>query len=155
PRHSATLVAIAPGGGEDVVGVAGELHPRTAAAFDLPRGVLAFTLSMDALLSRAALVPQYHSIPRFPAVLRDLAVVLEERIQVADALAAIHEEPLVEEAAVFDVYRGKPLPEGKKNVAVAIRYRAPDRTLTDAEADAAHARIVKRLGEKLGAELRG
>jgi phenylalanyl-tRNA synthetase beta chain len=56
---------------------------------------------------------------------------------------------------LFDVYRGTPLPAGKKNLAFAISYRAPDRTLTDAEADAAHGRIVKRLAEKLGAELRG
>jgi phenylalanyl-tRNA synthetase beta chain len=53
------------------------------------------------------------------------------------------------------VYRGAPLPEGKKNLAFAISYRTADRTLTDAEADAAHGRIVKRLAESLGAELRG
>ncbi|HUL58667.1 MAG TPA: phenylalanine--tRNA ligase subunit beta [Anaeromyxobacteraceae bacterium] len=154
PRHSATLVA-RDGGKDEIVGDAGELHPRVAAAFDLPRGVLAFRLSFDALLRLARLVPQYRPVPRFPAVLRDLAVVVEEGVQAADVLAAIRSEALVEDASVFDVYRGKPLPEGRKNVAVAIRYRAPDRTLTDAEADAAHARIVKRLGEQLRAELRG
>jgi phenylalanyl-tRNA synthetase beta chain len=53
------------------------------------------------------------------------------------------------------VYRGPPIPAGKKNLALAIRYRAADRTLTDAEADAAHARIVARLRDGLGAELRG
>jgi len=56
---------------------------------------------------------------------------------------------------LFDVYRGAPLQAGKKNLAFAISYRAPDRTLTDAEADAAHARIVQRLRARLGAELRG
>ncbi len=150
PRHSATILAAgAP------VGEVGELHPAVAGAFDLPRGVLALRLSLDALVRHARLVPQYRAIPRFPAVLRDLAVVLDDAVQAADVLAAIREEPLVEDASVFDVYRGKPLAEGKKNVAVAIRYRAADRTLTDAEADAAHARIVKQLTAKLGAELRG
>jgi phenylalanyl-tRNA synthetase beta chain len=133
----------------------GELHPRVAAAFELPRGVLAFRLSLDALLRAARLVPQHRSIPRLPAVLRDLAVVLEERAQAAAVEALVREEPLVEAVTLFDVYRGAPLPPGKKNLAFAIAYRAPDRTLTDAEADAAHARIVKRLAEKLGAELRG
>jgi phenylalanyl-tRNA synthetase beta chain len=150
PRHSAKVLA-----GADVLGVVGELHPRVAAAFELPRGVLAFRLSLDALLRAARLVPRHRSIPRLPAVLRDLAVVLEEGAQAAAVEALVREEPLVEAVTLFDVYRGAPLPPGKKNLAFAIAYRAPDRTLTDAEADAAHARIVKRLAEKLGAELRG
>jgi phenylalanyl-tRNA synthetase beta chain len=152
PRHSAAVRA-AEGG--DVLGAVGELHPRAAAAFDLPRGVLAFWLSLDALTARMHLVPQHRAIPRLPAVLRDLAVVVDEAVTAASVDAAVREEPLVEAVTLFDVYRGAPLPAGKKNLAFAISYRAPDRTLTDAEADAAHARIVKRLGEELGAELRG
>jgi phenylalanyl-tRNA synthetase beta chain len=152
PRHSAIVRAAE---GDDVLGVVGELHPRTAAAFDLPRGVLAFRLSLDALLRRMRLVPQHRPIPRLPAVLRDLAVVVDDAVTAASVEAAVREEPLVEAVRLFDVYRGAPLPAGKKNLAFAISYRAPDRTLTDAEADAAHARIVQRLGAKLGAELRG
>ncbi|HEX9051506.1 MAG TPA: phenylalanine--tRNA ligase subunit beta [Anaeromyxobacter sp.] len=152
PRNSAILHAAE---GEGVIGVAGELHPRAAAAFDLPRGVLAFRLSLDALTARMHLVPQHRPLPRFPAVLRDLAVVVDDAVTAASVEAAVREEPLVEAVTVFDVYRGAPLPEGKKNLAFAISYRAPERTLTDAEADAAHARIVQRLGAKLGAELRG
>jgi phenylalanyl-tRNA synthetase beta chain len=150
PRHSARLLA-----GKDEVGEAGELHPRVAAAFELPRGVLAFRLSLDALLRIARMVPQHRSIPRLPAVLRDLAVVVDDGAPAAAVEALVREEPLVESVTLFDVYRGAPLPQGKKNLAFAISYRAPDRTLTDAEADAAHARIVKRLAQKLGAELRG
>jgi phenylalanyl-tRNA synthetase beta chain len=150
PRHSAKVLA-----GDDVLGAVGELHPRVAGAFELPRGVLAFRLSLDALLRAAALVPQHRPIPRFPAVLRDLAVVLDEAAPAAALEALVREEPLVERVTLFDVYRGAPLPAGKKNLAFAIAYRAPDRTLTDAEADAAHARIVQRLAAKVGAELRG
>jgi phenylalanyl-tRNA synthetase beta chain len=150
PRTSAAILA-----GEDRLGEVGELHPRVAAAFELPRGVLAFRLSFDALARASRLVPQYRGIPRFPAVLRDLAVVVSEEVQAEAVLAAVREEPLVEDATLFDVYRGAPIPAGKKNLALAIRYRAPDRTLTDAEADAAHARIVKRLAAVVGAELRG
>jgi phenylalanyl-tRNA synthetase beta chain len=152
PRTSARVLAAA---GEDVLGDVGELHPRTAAAFDLPRGVLAFRLSLDALLRHGRLVPQHRAIPRLPAVLRDLAVVVDDAVTAASVEAAVREEPLVDAVTLFDVYRGAPLAAGKKNLAFAISYRAPDRTLTDAEADAAHARIVKRLGAKLGAELRG
>ncbi len=151
PRKSARAVAAS----GEVLGEVGELHPRAAAAFELPRGVLAFRLSLDALLGRASLVPQYRAIPRLPAVLRDLAVVLDDAATAASVEALVREEPLVESVTIFDVYRGPPLPAGKKNLAFAIAYRAPDRTLTDAEADAAHARIVQRLRAKLGAELRG
>jgi phenylalanyl-tRNA synthetase beta chain len=150
PRHSATVVA-----GGDPVGEVGELHPRVADAFELPRGVHAFRLSLEALLRAARLVPQHRPIPRFPAVLRDLAVVVRDDVPSASVEALVREEPLVASVTLFDVYRGAPLPPGKKNLAFAIAYRAADRTLTDAEADAAHARIVKHLAEALGAELRG
>ena len=152
PRTSATILAE---GGERVLGEVGELHPRVAAAFELPRGVLAFELHVDALLAAARLVPQHRPIPRLPAVLRDVAVVVNEAATAASVEALVREEPLVEAVTLFDVYRGQPLPAGKKNLAFAIAYRAPDRTLTDAEADAAHARIVQRLRSRLGAELRG
>jgi phenylalanyl-tRNA synthetase beta chain len=150
PRTSARV-----GAGAETLGEVGELHPRVAAAFELPRGVLAFRLSFDALARAARLMPQYRGVPRFPAVLRDLAVVVQDEVQAEAVLAAVREEPLVEDATLFDVYKGAPIPAGKKNLALAIRYRASDRTLTDAEADAAHARIVKRLVAAVGAELRG
>jgi phenylalanyl-tRNA synthetase beta chain len=151
PRHSARVL----GADGASLGAVGELHPRVAAAFDLPPGVLAFRLSLDALTARMRRVPQHRPIPRLPAVLRDLAVVVGEPVTAASVEAAVREEPLVEEVTLFDVYRGAPIPPGKKNLALAIRYRAPDRTLTDAEVDAAHGRIVARLAKALGAELRG
>ncbi|HSN92643.1 MAG TPA: phenylalanine--tRNA ligase subunit beta, partial [Anaeromyxobacteraceae bacterium] len=156
PRHSARLLA-APGDAhpDEVLGEVGEIDPRAAAAFELPRGVFAFRLSLDALVDRARLVPQYRPIPRFPAVLRDLAVVVADAVRAEDLLALVREERLVEEATLFDVYTGAPIPAGKKNVALSIRYRAPERTLTDPEVDAAHASIVGRLAARLGAQLRG
>jgi phenylalanyl-tRNA synthetase beta chain len=150
PRNSARLRI-----GDDVLGSVGELHPRVAAAFDLPRAVLAFELRFDHLARAARLVPQHRAIPRLPAVLRDLAVVVEDAVPAATVEAVVRSEPLVEDVTLFDVYKGAPLPAGRKNLALAIRYRAPDRTLTDAEVDEAHRRIVKQLGERVGAELRG
>lgn len=136
------------------LGAMGEVHPRVAQAFDLPRGVLAFELDAAELLAAARLVPGYRPIPRLPAVLRDLAVVVDEAVAAAAVTAVVREEPLVEEVTLFDVYRGAPLADGRKSLALAIRYRAPDRTLTDAEADAAHANIVDRLARAVGAKLR-
>jgi phenylalanyl-tRNA synthetase beta chain len=155
PRHSARIVRPDGQRGEETLGELGELHPRVAAAFDLPRGTLAFELSLEALLRGAKLVPQYQRIPSLPAVLRDLAVVVDETVTTASVEALIREEKLVEGVTLFDVYRGAPLASGKKNLALAIRYRAPDRTLTDADADAAHGRIVERLKQQVHAELRG
>lgn len=151
PRVAATVKA-ADG---EALGWVGELHPRVAKAFDVPRGVLAFELRVDALVRHGALVPRYHAIPSLPAVHRDLAVLVADAVTAEAVLAAVREEPLVEDATLFDVYRGAPIPAGKKNLALAIRYRAADRTLTDAEAEAAHQAIVARLAARLGAELRG
>jgi phenylalanyl-tRNA synthetase beta chain len=150
PRTSALLKRAG-----EVLGAVGELHPRVADAFELPRGVFAFELHLDALVRAAQLVPRYRRIPNLPAVLRDLAVVVDEAVTTASVEAVIREEPLVEVVTLFDVYRGAPLLPGKKNLALAIRYRAPDRTLTDADAEAAHRRILERLAKQVRAELRG
>jgi len=115
-----------PGGG-----AAGEVHPRVAAAFELPAGVYAFEMSFEALAHRARLVPAYRSVPRFPAVLRDLAVVVDERVLAEAVLALVREEPLVETVTLFDVYRGPPVPEGRKSLAspsVTARPTAPSPT---------------------------
>ena len=138
------------------VGAVGEIHPRTAAAFELPRGVFGFELDVEPLVGAMQLVARYAPVPRLPALLRDLAVVVTYRVRSADVLAAVRAEPLVEDVTLFDVYTGPPIPSGKKNLAMAISYRAADRTLTDAEADAAHARILERLrtDPAVAAELR-
>ncbi len=151
PRASASLVV-----GETVLGTVGELHPRAARALELPEGVQLFELDLEALVQVAEVVPRLRPLNRFPAVLRDLAVVVPESEPAEDIRAVIQEVggPLVEEVLVFDVYVGKPLPPGRKNLAFALRYRAPDRTLKDDEVQAAHARIVEEVNRRLGAELR-
>ena len=155
PRSAATIEWLDERGTFRALGVAGEVHPRVAAAFDLPRGVFAFDLSFEELLRAAKLIHGHTEVPRFPAVLRDLAVVVLDEVDARAVLDVVRGERLVEEVSLFDVYRGAPIPDGKKNLAMAIRYRAADRTLTDAEADAAHGRIVERLRGEVAAELRG
>ncbi len=152
--HPRVTAAVLSGGA--CLGVVGELHPRVAAAFGLPRGVLAFQLAVEALVARASLVPRFAGVPRFPAVLRDVAVVVADEVAAEAVAVAIRAEPLVEAVTLFDVYTGAPVPAGRKSLAFALRYRAADRTLTDAEADAAHARILERLrgDPALRAELR-
>jgi phenylalanyl-tRNA synthetase beta chain len=151
PRACASLCV-----GQTVLGTVGELHPQAAKALDLPKGVQLFELDVEQLLAVADVVPRLHALNRFPAVLRDLAVVVPESKPAEDIRAVIQEvgRPLVEEVLVFDVYRGSPLPPGRKNLAFALRYRAADRTLRDEEVQAAHARIVEEVNRRLGAALR-
>jgi phenylalanyl-tRNA synthetase beta chain len=150
-RASAVLSA-----GRTVLGTVGELHPEVAKALDLPRGVYLFEVDLEALVQVSDVVPHLRGLNRFPAVLRDLAVVVPETKAAEDIRAVIHEVggPLVEEVLIFDVYTGSPLPPGRKNLAFALRYRAPDRTLRDEEVQTAHARIVEEVNRRLGAELR-
>jgi phenylalanyl-tRNA synthetase beta chain len=151
PRASATLWL-----GDTLLGSVGELHPRVARSLNLPEGVFLFELDFETLVRVADVVPRLRPLNRFPAVLRDLAVVVPDATPAEEVRNVIREVggALVEEVLVFDVYSGKPLPAGKKNLAFALRYRAPDRTLKDEEVQAAHAHIVDEVNRRLGAELR-
>ncbi|MFT3836587.1 MAG: phenylalanine--tRNA ligase subunit beta [Myxococcaceae bacterium] len=151
PRAAATVWS-----GKTRLGTVGELHPRAAKRLDAPLGIYLFQLEMEALLACARLVPASATPSRFPAVLRDIAVVVPAALASEQVRGVILEvgAPLVEEARVFDVYTGKPLPEGQKNLAFALRYRAGDRTLTDQEVTAAHEKIVAEVNKRLGGSLR-
>jgi len=142
--------------GDTVLGWLGEVHPLVAEQLGLPRGVFAFELEFGALERVAVLSPRFEALPRYPAVLRDVAVVVPVGMEAAEVRAVIREvgQPLVEDATLFDVYTGAPLPEGQKNLAFALRYRAADRTLRDDEVAAAHARIVEEVQRRLGGQLR-
>ncbi len=151
PRQAASLTI----GGREA-GVLGELHPDLAERFELPRGVFVAELSADLLLA-AYRPPRFSGVPKFPAVLRDLALVVAGDVTAAQVEAALREAggALLEAAVLFDLYAGPPLPEGHRSLAYSLRFRAADRTLTDAEVAAVHAAIVAAAREKLGARLRG
>jgi phenylalanyl-tRNA synthetase beta chain len=142
--------------GDQVVGYVGELHAKARTKLDLPAGVFLFALSFDVLLELTTLVPKYQPPTKFPAVLRDLAVVVPTALEHEAVRKVIREVggALVEDATLFDVYTGKPIPEGQKNLAYALRYRSPDRTLTDVEVNDAHAKIVAEVTKRLGGTLR-
>jgi phenylalanyl-tRNA synthetase beta chain len=128
----------------------GELHPTI-----LEGTWGAFELDLEPLLASAADAPQYEDVITYPAVKQDFAFVVDEDVPAADVVEAIRgavEE--VRDARVFDVYRGGQVPEGRKSVAVAVSFQAPDRTLSDDEAAGMRERIVAALGERLNADLR-
>jgi phenylalanyl-tRNA synthetase beta chain len=138
------------------LGVIGELHPDVAAAFDVAARAFVFEIDLD----RVAEVPErrvhFAELPRFPSVYRDVAVVVDADVPWASLRAEAIDAGggLCSEVRVFDVYTGRPVPEGKKSVAFAITYRATDRTLTDDEVGRVHDAIRRRLEERLGARIR-
>jgi phenylalanyl-tRNA synthetase beta chain len=140
--------------GGRAVGVLGQVHPETAASFDLDRDVYLFDICLDDLLPLLPGPRRYVPVPRFPAVEEDLAIVVGRETPAARVRALLLAHPLVVYAEPFDEYTGPPVPEGRKSLAFALRYQAPDRTLSDAEVARVRESLVARLRRELGAELR-
>jgi phenylalanyl-tRNA synthetase beta chain len=149
PDSHASLVV-----GDAVVGEVGEVASAARAAFGIDVPVFAAALRLDALPVEPR-TPRHEALPRFPAVQRDMAFALGERPASADAIAAaIRAEagPLLKALAVFDVF---PLPDGRRSIGFRLTFQADDRTLTDAEVNAIHERVVQRVCAALGLTLRG
>ncbi|MCZ2837578.1 phenylalanine--tRNA ligase subunit beta [Modestobacter sp. VKM Ac-2985] len=141
--------------GDRVVGHAGELHPRVCAALDLPARTCAMELDVDALPAAPVAVGPH--VSTFPPVLVDLALVVADAVPAADVEAALREGAgeLLEVLRLFDVYTGAPVPAGSRSLAYALTLRAPDRTLTGEEANAARDAAIAVAVERTGAVLRG
>ena len=137
-------------------GVLGEVHPLVAETFGIEVPVSIFEIDLDEL-DTGAPTPVYRDVITYPAVRQDIAVIVDGELPAATLLAAIREAggDLLSRAEVFDVYRGPQVGEGRQSIAVHLEFQAPDRTLTDEEADAARTRIVDALRHDLGAQLRG
>jgi phenylalanyl-tRNA synthetase beta chain len=137
------------------VGEIGEIHPETRAGFGIDAPVFGFEVDLGAFPAPSA--AQMAEISKYPAIARDLSFFVDEQVPAArvDGLIAEADEPLIEQVVVLEDYRdpGK-VPEGKKGMLWSITYRSPERTLTDAEVDAAHEAIVARLMDTLPAERR-
>ena len=151
--HPARAAAIVIAGEE--AGFLGELRQQVAKGWDYPQPAVIAELDLELLLERARMIPRVKPLPRFPAGLRDIAVVAPRSLSAARAEGSIYEAGggLVEQVVLFDLYEGAQIPEGKRNLAFTITYRLPDRTLTEQEINAAHSQIEAALA-KLGAELR-
>lgn len=140
-----------------VAGTLGELHPQIAASYDLPPGVYLADLDLDVLLRRAVFRPQFTPLPRYPSVRRDIALVLPVTVsswQVQEVIMAAAGN-LLESVELFDVYTGPPVPEGHRNLAYALSFRSPERTLEADEVDTAIGRITQALVQRLRAQIRG
>lgn len=150
PGQSARVVS-----GQRTIGWLGRLHPRLAALLDARDLPFAFELDLEAV--RTVAVPAYVSVPEFPSVRRDLALVINESVAADKIVRCIRDAggPLLREVRVFDVYRGESLQAGSKSIALGLIYQDNSRTLTDEEVETVVQGLQRRLEQTLGATIRG
>ncbi len=149
PGRSAAVLA-----GDKEAGWVGELHPEVAGRFGLDGWPVA-AVELDTALCQPAPEPRFEPFVNVPAVARDLAVLVEERIPVGDMLRSVRDLPgqLLTEVRVFDVYAGSPVPPGQKSVAFGFTFQG-GKTLTDEEVDAEVWRVLSRLEDEFGVRVR-
>jgi phenylalanyl-tRNA synthetase beta chain len=136
------------------LGWMGAVHPRLVKVLDLPQGALMFEIRLEMLLEGK--IPAFEPISRFPAVRRDLAVVVEEKVTAGQLLTMAREAAgsLLQEARIFDIYHGPGIDSGRKSVALGLILQDSSRTLTDEDADGTMQRVADRLRRDLGATIR-
>ncbi|MGL4739632.1 MAG: phenylalanine--tRNA ligase subunit beta, partial [Sarcina sp.] len=156
PSYHPGKTAVLTVGKNVLVGVLGEVHPDVTENYGVDTLCYTAELDLDALYSVANTEKKYAAIPKFPAVTRDIALLVDDEVLVADIEDTIKKagQPLVESIKLFDVYKGEQIPEGKKSIAYAIVYRDPNKTLEDKAVNKVHDKILRALEHKLGAELR-
>ncbi len=142
--------------GETEIGVLGQIHPLAAANYDVDAELYCAELRFDALMAARGADPEYAPLPKFPAVTRDIAVLVDSSVTVSALEGCIRTaaQGLLKEAALFDIYTGANLPDGKKSVAFNLVLRSDERSLTAQEADDELALILKALEKDFGATLR-
>lgn len=139
------------------VGFVGQLHPDVAKLWDIAEDCYVFEIEFGRLAQMALTErPQFSELSKFPFAERDVAILVDDKVPSVEMLKTIQNSgvSLVTDVRVFDVYRGKGVPDGRKSIAYTIRYASTDRTLTDEEVNDAHSRIIAALEKDLGAVLR-
>ncbi len=140
----------------NIIGVFGELHPDTLENYDIGRKVYMAEMDFELLLTYARDNKSYKPLPKYPAITRDIALLVKDEVFVKEIEDIIKEngKDLLESFKLFDVYKGNQIEKGYKSIAYSIVYRSEEKTLTDEEVNAVHENIVKQLSEKLDANLR-
>ncbi len=138
----------------EIVAVIGQVHPRVAAAFDVEGDACLFEIVLDRLLPHVSGQRHYEPVSRFPPVVQDIALIVDEGVPAGRIKSTIEKAPLVREARLFDYYTGEQVGAGKKSLAFEVTYQSLDHTLTDEEVARAQRGIVERLRHEIGATLR-
>ncbi len=140
-----------------VIGFLGRLHPDVIENFQLDKDpIYIFELFLEKIVDKCIFTHTYIALPKFPAVHRDLAVVVPEAVLASDIEAAIRDagKPLLEHALLFDRYVGPQISGEAVGLTYSLTYRSVEKTLTDDEVNRVHQRIVERLHSRLGVILR-
>ena len=150
PGHTAQILAP-----DSRVGLVGEIHPRVRESFDLKQTAFILELELEKI---AGLIPEYRKskpIPRFPAINRDITIIVDRAIETQTVLEAVpkFQEELIENLHLFDVFEGDPIAAGKKSISFRVTYRSPDKTLEDDDVNNLHKSITDRLLNAFGATL--
>ena len=142
--------------GSNCVGIFGQIHPLVAQNYGVDTELYCAELSLEALEQAKGPDPEYVPLPKFPSVDRDIAVVCDKAVTVGELEACIRRgaKGLLKHVALFDIYTGAGIPEGKKSVAFSLTLRSDDRSLTSEEADQDVKSILETLEKDLGAVLR-
>ena len=140
----------------EILGVMGEAHARINDWLESKQAIYLFEINFKKLVDRMADHPVFKPLGRFPSVTRDLALIVDERVPAGDLIHTLQEvnPGLVQEIRIFDLYRGKPIPEGKKSLAFRFIFQREDRTLTDLEVNELHRLMVEAVAKRHGAVLR-
>ncbi|MFC2024865.1 phenylalanine--tRNA ligase subunit beta [Chloroflexota bacterium] len=151
--HSTKQAAIVIAGNR--LGVVGELHPKVLESFDIAEAAYLFEIDLVTLLPFAMGHKMFQPVPRFPAIVRDMALIVDAGIANQKVMDIIKSFSLIEQVAIFDVYSGEQVPQGKKSLAYRITFQSPTHTLTDGEVNKIQQQILDKLAKELGAVLRG
>ena len=140
----------------ELIGTIGEMHPDVAERYGISERVYTCELLFTIVMSQSKTEIIYKPLPKYPAVTRDIALLVDENVTVGSIMDIIEENggDLLEKAELFDVYRGKQIESGKKSVAFALTYRDAEKTLTDDEVSEVHKNILSGLEKGLNAVLR-
>ena len=150
--HSTRQAAIIVGSSK--LGVVGEVHPKVLENFEITEVAYLLEIDLSVLLPLTISPRMFRPIPRFPAVVRDVALLVGDAVTNQQVIDVIKGFPLVEQVTIFDVYSGEQVPRGKKSLAYRITFQSPAHTLTDDEVNGVQRQILDKLAGDLGASLR-
>ena len=142
--------------GKEVIVYVGEVHPQVQAQMNITKKTYLFEMDIETLMKYAALTCRYQSMPKYPAISRDLALVVNQEVMASDIEKAIVKNAgkLLNNIRLFDVYMGEQVGQGQKSLAFSLQFQSAEKTLTDAEIDPYFNSIVKNLEEIFAAKLR-
>jgi phenylalanyl-tRNA synthetase beta chain len=142
--------------GNTDIGYIGEIHPEVASNFECPKRTYIAVLDISHMIENSNMVKEYSGLPKYPAIGRDIALIVDEGVLVKDIEAVIKQRggKILEQIKLFDVYKGEQVPEGMKSVAYTLTFRSMDRTLVDEEVNKTMSKILHGLKTNLNATLR-